>query len=58
MRFCRQELLQDNYFHAVLEAVKSIAAKVRSRTGLDDEGAGLVDRAFSGTPPMLGGASP
>lgn len=32
MRFCRQELLQDYYFHAVLEAVKSIAAKVRSRT--------------------------
>lgn len=38
MRFCRQELLQDNYFHAVLEAVKSIAAKVRSRTGLVDDG--------------------
>ncbi|WP_246675497.1 TIGR02391 family protein [Mesorhizobium sp. B2-6-4] len=53
MKFCRQELLQDNYFHAVLEAVKSIAAKVRSRTGLDDDGAVLVDRAFSGTPPML-----
>lgn len=53
MKFCRQELLQDNYFHAVLEAVKSIAARVRSRTGLDDDGAVLVDRAFSGTPPML-----
>jgi hypothetical protein len=24
LRFCRAELLQDNYFHAVLEATKSV----------------------------------
>lgn len=51
--FCRDELLSDNYFHAVLEAVKSIAEKIRSRTGLVDDGAALVDRAFSGTVPVL-----
>jgi hypothetical protein len=34
LRFCREELLADNYFHAVLEAVKSVADKLRSRTGL------------------------
>jgi hypothetical protein len=28
--FCREELLADNYFHAVLEATKSIADKLRS----------------------------
>ena len=27
LRFCRAELVEDNYFHAVLEAAKSIAAK-------------------------------
>ncbi len=53
LRFCRSELLVDNYFHATLEAVKSIADKLRSRTGLDDDGAVLVDRVFAGELPML-----
>ncbi|WP_291820528.1 TIGR02391 family protein [Bosea sp. (in: a-proteobacteria)] len=53
LRFCRQELLADNYFHAVLEAVKSVADKIRTRTGLTDDGQGLADQAFGGSPPML-----
>jgi uncharacterized protein (TIGR02391 family) len=51
--FCRSELLVDNYFHAVLEAVKLIADKLRARTGLDDDGAALVDRVLTGDIPML-----
>jgi uncharacterized protein (TIGR02391 family) len=53
LKFCRAELLADNYFHAVQEAVKSVADKIRTRTGLTDDGAGLVDRAFGGDTPML-----
>ena len=53
LKFCRAELLADNYFHAVQEAVKSVADKIRARTGLTDDGAGLVDRAFGGDTPML-----
>ncbi len=53
LRFCREELLVDNYFHAVLEAVKSVADKLRARTGLTDDGAPLVDRTLTGDPPML-----
>jgi len=53
LRFCRAELLADNYFHAVLEAVKSMADKIRSRTGLTDDGDELVNRAFSGDIPLL-----
>ena len=53
LRFCRSELLADNYFHAVLEAVKSVANKLRDRTGLTDDGSALIDRALSGSPPML-----
>lgn len=34
LKFCRAELLADNYFHAVQEAVKSVADKMRMRTGL------------------------
>ena len=53
LKFCRDELVADNYFHAVLEAVKSVADKLRVRTGLTDDGAPLVDRALGGLPPML-----
>ena len=50
---CRPELLADDYFHAVLEAVKSVGDKLRGKTGLLDDGATLVDRALGGDPPML-----
>jgi uncharacterized protein (TIGR02391 family) len=53
LTFCRAELLSDNYFHAVLEAVKSINAKIKLRTGLDLDGADLYDVALSGTAPIL-----
>ncbi|MDR5796479.1 TIGR02391 family protein [Caballeronia sp. LZ008] len=53
LEFCRSELVADNYFHSVLEATKSVAAKLRERTGLIDDGAALVDRALGGNPPML-----
>ena len=45
--FCRQELLVDNYFHAVFEATKSVAEKIRNKTGLTLDGSALVDEAFS-----------
>jgi uncharacterized protein (TIGR02391 family) len=46
LKFCQARLLQDNYFHAVLEATKSLAQKIRDRTGLVEDGSTLVDRAF------------
>lgn len=45
--FCKSELLVDNYFHSVFEATKSIAEKIRYKTGLNSDGAVLVDDAFS-----------
>lgn len=53
LKFCQEELLADDYFHAVLEAVKSVLDKLRARTGLADDGNTLIDRALSGDPPML-----
>ncbi|WP_440906465.1 TIGR02391 family protein (plasmid) [Catenovulum sp. SX2] len=51
--YCKEELLVDNYFHAVFEATKSIADKIRSKTGLTSDGANLVNEAFSfKTPPI------
>ncbi|MEX2135778.1 MAG: TIGR02391 family protein [Chloroflexota bacterium] len=45
-RFCRPELLEGNYFHAVFEATKSVAQKLRDRTGLTVDGHALVDQAL------------
>lgn len=53
LAFCRAELLADNYFHAVQEAVKSVGDKIRNKTGLTDDGGVLVDRAFGGDPPLI-----
>jgi uncharacterized protein (TIGR02391 family) len=47
LRFCRAELLQHNYFHAVLEASKSVADKLRTKTGEDGDGSPLVDATCS-----------
>jgi len=51
--FCRAELLQDNYFHAVFEATKSIADKIRTKSSLISDGSRLVDEAFGGVLPIL-----
>ncbi len=50
---CRAELVQYNVFHAVLEASKSVAEKLRFRCGLHSDGAQLVDEALGGDPPRL-----
>lgn len=44
--FCRAELLDKNYFHAVFEATKSVAEKIRQKAGLIGDGAEIVDAAF------------
>jgi len=53
LRFCQAELLQDNYFHAVFEATKSVADKIREKSRLDEDGSKLVDMAFGGERPRL-----
>jgi uncharacterized protein (TIGR02391 family) len=43
---CSSEIRDDNYFHTVLEAAKSLAEEIRRRSGLTDDGVTLIDRAF------------
>lgn len=54
LRYCSAEVLAQNYFHAVFEAMKSITAKIRELAGVDADGQRLVDDVFSfgkgGTP--------
>jgi uncharacterized protein (TIGR02391 family) len=53
LTFCRAELLQENYFHAVFEATKSVAEKIRNKTGLTGDGADIVSKTFAVNAPML-----
>ncbi len=47
LKFCRAELLQDNYFHAVFETAKSVADKIREKSELTLDGSALIDKAFA-----------
>ena len=53
LRFCTEELVARDDFHAVLEAMKSIADKVRRKSGLREDGAELFTAAFLGRSPRL-----
>ncbi len=51
--YCRAELLDENYFHAVLEAIKGIAQRIRDMSSLTIDGADLVNKAFSVKKPII-----
>lgn len=46
LRYCVDEIEDDNYFHAVLEASKSLADEIRVRTGRSEDGVELIDIVF------------
>jgi len=52
-KYCSAELVDENYFHAVLEAIKGIAERIRNLSGLTTDGAELVNTAFSIKAPFL-----
>jgi len=52
-RYCRQELIADDCFMAVFEAVKGLANRIREMAGVDLDGGQLVDAAFGGSPPRV-----
>lgn len=53
LKYCREELLKDNYFHSILEAAKGLADTVRTLSGLSGDGAQLFDTAFSTDNPVI-----
>jgi len=53
LSFCRVELVADDYFHAVLEAAKSIADRLRSKASVAGDGSTLVDATLCGPTPKL-----
>lgn len=46
-RFCTEELLKKNYFHAVFEASKGLFDRIRLLSGLTSDGQKLIDEAFN-----------
>lgn len=50
---CKVEYLQENYFHAIFEAAKSLSEKVRNLTGIKEDGSALFNTAFSVSNPRL-----
>jgi len=52
-KYCRAELLEENYFHAVLEGIKGVAQRIRDMSSLTTDGAELVNAAFSVKSPIL-----
>ncbi len=53
LNYCRAELLDENYFHAVFEGTKGVAERIRLLSGLNGDGAELVNKAFAGQQPVL-----
>ncbi|MEG3997928.1 TIGR02391 family protein [Microcoleus sp. SVA1B1] len=52
-KYCRAELLHDNYFHAVFEAIKGLGQRLREMSGLKTDGAELVNTALSTKSPLV-----
>ena len=53
LKYCRSELMHDDSFHAILEATKGLAERIREMSGIEGDGALLVDRTFSIKNPVL-----
>lgn len=46
LKFCKPELLDENYFHAIFEASKSVFDKIRNITLSTKDGNSLINEAF------------
>ena len=52
-KYCSAELLVENYFHSIFEATKSIAERIRLKTGLTIDGVPLIDIVFATDNPLV-----
>lgn len=53
LKYCKAELMRDNYFHAIFEATKGLAQRIRDMSSCQGDGAALVDRVFAIDQPVL-----
>lgn len=52
-KYCTTELLQNNYFHAVLEANKGLFQRIRDLSGITTDGITLIEQVFSNNPILI-----
>ena len=52
-KYCRLEMMQENYFHAVFEASKGLAQRIREMSGEVGDGVKLIDSVFPVENPIL-----
>ena len=52
-KYCRADLMQEDYFDAVFEASKGLMQRIREMSGVDSDGTRLVQRVFHGKQPIL-----
>jgi uncharacterized protein (TIGR02391 family) len=52
LKYCKADLLQENCFHAVFEAAKGLAQRIREISAVQLDGAALVDKVFSIEKPL------
>lgn len=53
LTYCRPELLRNDYYEAVFEAIKGLGSRLRQLTGSDDDGYKLVEGTMGGNSPLL-----
>lgn len=53
IKYCKPETLQQNYFHAVFEAIKGLNTRIKGMTGLSTDGCSLINTVFSEKNPYL-----
>lgn len=53
VKYCKAELLQNNYFHAVFEANKGLFNRIRELSGCQDDGNKLIEYVFSSNPILI-----
>ena len=52
-KYCEAEMMVEDYFHAVFEAAKGLAQRIRNMSEVSYDGARLVDAVFSIEKPLL-----
>ncbi|MDO4160988.1 MAG: TIGR02391 family protein [Prevotellaceae bacterium] len=52
-KYCKAELLQNNYFHSVFEAIKGLLDRIEDLSGLQKDGNNLIEEVFSSNPILI-----
>lgn len=53
LRYTEREVIEQNPFHAMQEAVKGVGERLRAHTGFGTDGAILIDACFGGSPARI-----